>query len=171
MCAQSAAEVAKDAEQKLPPERGAEDATGCGVLVRFPDGQRRQRRFPRSATLDVLRAFCLVHSEEAAAGRPFALSESMPGTPCNPSTLSSIRKVCVMHTGVQWRTCMMLLAHMVPAAANWSSSDSVSFPVNFQLPLNRSVVDFCLGRRGCWCPDDYLLCRCSCAAGHDEDNI
>ena len=79
VCAQSAAEVAKEAEEQLPPEPGAGDAAGCGVLVRFPDGQRRQRRFPRNATLEVLRAFCLVQSEEAAAGRPFALSESMPG--------------------------------------------------------------------------------------------
>lgn len=83
MFVQSAADVAKEAEEQLPPEPGAGDAAGCGVLVRFPDGQRRQRRFPRSASLDVVRAFCLVHSQEAAAGRPFAIVESMPGEkPC-----------------------------------------------------------------------------------------
>lgn len=76
---QSAAEVAREAEQQLPPEPGVGDAGGCSVAVRFPDGQRRQRRFPRAAPLEAVRAFCLVHSPDAAAGRPFALSESMPG--------------------------------------------------------------------------------------------
>ena len=134
MCAQSAAEVAKEAEQKLPPERGAEDEAGCSVLVRFPDGQRRQRRFPRSAMLDVLRAFCLVHSEEAAAGRPFVLSESMPGTPCNPSTLSSIRKVCVMHT---W--CAMAQLHDV-ARPHGSCSNKVELILFCELSCHFSVA-------------------------------
>ena len=67
------------AAASLPPEPAAGDATGCSIAVRFPDGQRRQRRFPRQAAISAVAAFCLVSNEEAAAGRPFVLTESFPG--------------------------------------------------------------------------------------------
>ena len=47
--------------------------------MRFPDGQRRQRRFPRQAPISAVAAFCRVSSEEAATGRPFVLTEPFPG--------------------------------------------------------------------------------------------
>ena len=47
--------------------------------VRFPDGQRRQRRYPKDAPLSAVAAFCLASGEEAAGGRPFALTETFPG--------------------------------------------------------------------------------------------
>lgn len=76
---QSATEVMKKAADQLPPEPGVGDPAGCNMAVRFPDGQRRQRRFPRSARIAAVRAFCLAHSEDAAAGRAFTLAQSFPG--------------------------------------------------------------------------------------------
>lgn len=76
--------MSREALERLPPEPGAGDAGGCGLAVRFPDGRRAQRRFPRAAPLEAVRDFCLANSEEAAAGRAFALSESMPGAACTP---------------------------------------------------------------------------------------
>lgn len=49
--------------------------------MRFPDGSRGQRRFPRSAPLSSVRYWCLIQQAEAASGRPFALCESIPGAP------------------------------------------------------------------------------------------
>lgn len=77
--AQSTAEIMKEAGEQLPPEPGLGTPSGCNMAVRFPDGQRRQRRFPRSATLSAVCAFCLAHCEEAAAGRKFTLAQSFPG--------------------------------------------------------------------------------------------
>jgi hypothetical protein len=82
---QSAADVVAEAEEQLPPEPGAGDPSGCNVAVRFPDGQRRQRRFPRSAPVSAVRTFCLVGCAEAAAGRPFALAQSFPGAALSPT--------------------------------------------------------------------------------------
>lgn len=67
--------------EALPPEPAAGDAGACSVAVRFPDGQRRQRRFPRQAPISAVAAFCRVSSEEAATGRPFVLTEPFPGEP------------------------------------------------------------------------------------------
>ena len=96
LCSQSAAEVSKEALERLPPDTGAGDAGGCSVAVRFPDGRRAQRRFPRTAPLQALRDFCLANSEEAAAGRSFALSESMPGATCagSPFPVTSHSPLC-----------------------------------------------------------------------------
>ncbi len=69
------------AAASLPPEPAAGDADGCSIAVRFPDGQRRQRRFPRQALISAVAAFCRVSSPEAAAGRPFVLTEPFPGKP------------------------------------------------------------------------------------------
>ncbi len=49
--------------------------------MRFPDGQRRQRRFPREAPISAVAAFCQVSNEEAAAGRAFTLAQPFPGEP------------------------------------------------------------------------------------------
>ena len=65
----------------LPPEPAAGDASGCSIAVRFPDGQRQQRRFPRQAPISAVAAFCQVSNEEAAAGRPFTLAQPYPGEP------------------------------------------------------------------------------------------
>ena len=75
----SAEAAAAAAAARLPPEP---PAGGCMVAVRFPDGDRRSRRFPGGAPLGTLRDFCAAHSPEAAAGRAFALSESFPGACC-----------------------------------------------------------------------------------------
>ena len=70
------------AAASLPPEPAAGDATGCSIAVRFPDGQRRQRRF------------CLVSNEEAAAGQPFVLTESFPGEPLLHNCAVEVMLVC-----------------------------------------------------------------------------
>ena len=77
-----AEEAAAAAAAQLPPEPPAGESGACTVAVRFPDGSRRSRRFPGGAPLRALRAFCAAHSPEAAAGRPFALSESFPPGAC-----------------------------------------------------------------------------------------
>jgi len=51
------------------------------AAVRFPDGGRQQRRFPRSSPLACVHDWCLTVSIEAAAGRSFFLSEAAPGSP------------------------------------------------------------------------------------------
>lgn len=51
------------------------------AAVRFPDGGRQQRRFPRNSPLSCVHDWCLTVSMEAAAGRPFFLSEAVPGSP------------------------------------------------------------------------------------------
>ena len=68
-----------EAAASLPPEPAAGDAGACSIAVRFPDGQRRQRRYPKDAPLSAVAAFCLASGEEAAGGRPFALTETFPG--------------------------------------------------------------------------------------------
>ena len=69
----------REAAKSLPPEPAAGDAGGCNIAVRFPDGQRRQRRYPEDAPISAVAAFCAASNEEAAGGRPFALTESFPG--------------------------------------------------------------------------------------------
>jgi hypothetical protein len=51
------------------------------AAVRFADGARAQRRFPRSAPLSAVHDWCLTQSEEAAGGRRFLLADAMPGAP------------------------------------------------------------------------------------------
>ncbi|GAB4816470.1 hypothetical protein N2152v2_003516 [Parachlorella kessleri] len=75
----SPAQVAAEAAARLPPEPAG--AEGCRIAVRFPDGKRGQRRFPRSAPLAAVHDYCLSQVEEAAAGRPFSLSQGFPGAP------------------------------------------------------------------------------------------
>ena len=69
----------KAAAESLPPEPAAGDAGACNIAVRFPDGQRRQRRYPKDAPISAVAAFCVASNEEAAVGRSFALTESFPG--------------------------------------------------------------------------------------------
>lgn len=71
--------AAKQAAASLPPEPAASDASGCNIAVRFPDGKRQQRRFPRDAPISAVAAFCHTIVEEAAAGRSFFLTEAFPG--------------------------------------------------------------------------------------------
>ena len=47
--------------------------------MRFQDGSRGQRRFPRDASLRSVHDWCLTQSLEAAGGRAFFLSEAAPG--------------------------------------------------------------------------------------------
>ena len=54
-------------------------APPLSAAVRFPDGSRGQRRFPRDAPLAAVHDWCLSRSPEAAGGRPFFLSEALPG--------------------------------------------------------------------------------------------
>jgi len=59
----------------------------ASAAVRMPDGQRKQRRFPPSATVEALYDFCLSQSEEAAGGRKFSLAQFGPGAlaPSHPA--------------------------------------------------------------------------------------
>lgn len=72
-------EVAAEAASRLPEQPSGPE--GCRIAVRFPDGSRQQRRFPRSAPLSCVHDWCLTASMEAAGGRPFFLSEAAPGAP------------------------------------------------------------------------------------------
>jgi hypothetical protein len=49
------------------------------LAVRFPDGSRAQRRFAAGAPLAAVRLLCVARQPEAAAGKPFVLSTSVPG--------------------------------------------------------------------------------------------
>lgn len=51
----------------------------CRVCVRFPDGQRVQRRFLRTDPMQLLWSFCFSQVQEAAEGRPFRLAYIVPG--------------------------------------------------------------------------------------------
>lgn len=75
--APSAAHVAAEAAARLPQESAGSE--GCRIAVRLPGGGREQRRFPRSAPVAAVRDWCLTLCEEAAGGRPFSLSQAMPG--------------------------------------------------------------------------------------------
>ena len=68
-----------EAAASLPPEPAAGNAGACSIAVRFPDGQRRQRRYPQDAPISAVAAFCRASNQEAAGGRPFALTETFPG--------------------------------------------------------------------------------------------
>lgn len=50
------------------------------TAIRCPDGSRLQRRFQQTAPLETLRDLCIASCPEAAAGRPFFLAPSFPGT-------------------------------------------------------------------------------------------
>lgn len=74
-------QVAADALARLPPEPAAGAPGGCRVAVRLPDGARVARLFDGARdTIAALRDLCLAHCPEAAGGRPFALSEALPGS-------------------------------------------------------------------------------------------
>ncbi|KAI5061027.1 hypothetical protein GOP47_0023532 [Adiantum capillus-veneris] len=63
----------------LPEEPGQTDGTVCRVAVRFPDGSRVHRRFFRSDPIQVLWSFCLSQVKDAANGKSFRLTHTIPG--------------------------------------------------------------------------------------------
>lgn len=69
----------KQSYPPLPEEPPHTDATICRVAVRFPDGNRGQRRFLRSDPIQLLWSFCLSQVMEAADGRSFRLTNTIPG--------------------------------------------------------------------------------------------
>lgn len=63
----------------LPEEPGHTDGTVCRVAIRFPDGNRGQRKFLRADPIQLLWSFCLSQVGEAANGRSFRLTNTIPG--------------------------------------------------------------------------------------------
>ncbi|CAL5224689.1 g7413 [Coccomyxa viridis] len=98
--------VPEPAAVSLPPEPAAGDPSGCNIAVRFPDGQRRQRRFPREAPISVVVAFCHVSNEEAAAGRSFTLAQPFPGAPAMDDMSMSLEDAKLANTMLvmRWRS-------------------------------------------------------------------
>ncbi|CAI5527562.1 unnamed protein product [Closterium sp. Naga37s-1] len=106
---------AAEEEVELPEEPAVGTPASCRIAIRCPDGTRLQRRFlsshsllvlppsfkatclppiPRLCTVPhhlpamlLLRAWCRQQVPEAAAGRPFRLSQALPGS--SPLDLSS----------------------------------------------------------------------------------
>lgn len=81
----TAAESSREAKRHLLsflPEEPQEDKglNICRVCVRFPDGQRVQRRFLRTDPMQLLWSFCCSQVQEAAEGRPFRLAYIVPGS-------------------------------------------------------------------------------------------
>ncbi|KFM26316.1 UBX domain-containing protein 7 [Auxenochlorella protothecoides] len=72
------AELAAAIAASLEPK--AESGLTSAGPVRCPDGSRLQRRFEQTAPLETLRDLCIASCPEAAAGRPFFLAPSFPGT-------------------------------------------------------------------------------------------
>eukprot|EP00890_Picochlorum_soloecismus_P000746 jgi/Picsp_1/1672/NSC_05146-R1_ubx domain-containing protein len=64
---------AADADLQAAIEKSMEQA------IRFPDGTRRQRRFPKSSELGILRTWCIANSSDAASGSSFTLAPAAPG--------------------------------------------------------------------------------------------
>lgn len=78
--AESSQEVRRQSLLPLPEE--PQDDKGlniCRVCVRFPNGQRVQRRFLQSDPIQLLWSFCCFQVPEAANGRLFRLSYIVPG--------------------------------------------------------------------------------------------
>jgi len=66
----------------LPLPEEPQDVKGlniCRVCIRFPNGQRVQRRFLHTDPIQLLWSFCCSHLQEAAEGRPFRLAYIIPG--------------------------------------------------------------------------------------------
>ncbi|CAI6000189.1 unnamed protein product [Closterium sp. NIES-64] len=78
---------AAEEEVELPEEPAVGTPASCRIAIRCPDGSRLQRRFLSSHSLQLLRAWCRQQVPEAAAGRPFRLSQALPGSA--PLDLSS----------------------------------------------------------------------------------
>ncbi|CAI7870867.1 unnamed protein product, partial [Closterium sp. NIES-53] len=78
---------AAEEEVELPEEPAVGTPASCRIAIRCPDGTRLQRRFVSSHSLQLLRAWCRQQVPEAAAGRPFRLSQALPGS--SPLDLSS----------------------------------------------------------------------------------
>ncbi|CAI5469290.1 unnamed protein product [Closterium sp. Yama58-4] len=78
---------AAEEEVELPEEPAVGTPASCRIAIRCPDGSRLQRRFLSSHSLQVLRAWCRQQVPGAAAGRPFRLSQALPGSA--PLDLSS----------------------------------------------------------------------------------
>ncbi|CAI5517515.1 unnamed protein product [Closterium sp. Naga37s-1] len=79
--------AAAEEEVELPEEPAVGTPASCRIAIRCPDGTRLQRRFLSSHSLQLLRAWCRQQVPEAAAGRPFRLSQALPGSA--PLDLSS----------------------------------------------------------------------------------
>lgn len=63
----------------LPEEPGHTDGNVCRVAIRFPDGNRGQRKFFRSDPIQLLWSFCHSQVGEAGNGRSFRLTNTIPG--------------------------------------------------------------------------------------------
>jgi hypothetical protein len=70
----------------------------------MPDGSRQQRRFPPSAPVAALFAFCAARQPEAAAGRPFSLAGTYPGAAALEDRAQSLAEAGVANTmlAVKW---------------------------------------------------------------------
>ncbi|MCO5567371.1 hypothetical protein L7F22_021061 [Adiantum nelumboides] len=61
------------------PEEPVQIDGVCRVAVRFPDGSRGHRKFFRSDPIQVLWSYCLSQVKEAANGKSFRLTHTIPG--------------------------------------------------------------------------------------------
>jgi len=71
--------VMQDAEARLPAEPDTTDSNACRIAVRLPTGDRAQRRFQKTDSVQVLMDLVLSKVPEAAGGRKFDVVASFPG--------------------------------------------------------------------------------------------
>ena len=69
----------RDMAAILPEEPDASDKNSFRIAVRLPDGQRVVRRFTKSANIKVLYVWCRSLVRDAAIGKGFKLSQTIPG--------------------------------------------------------------------------------------------
>ncbi|KAF5836331.1 hypothetical protein DUNSADRAFT_6058 [Dunaliella salina] len=71
--------VMQDAEARLPAEPATTDSNACRIAVRLPTGDRAQRRFLKTDSVQALMDLVLSKVPEAAGGRKFDVVASFPG--------------------------------------------------------------------------------------------
>lgn len=100
------AAVRREAASLLPEEPSNEEKP-CRLALRLPDGTRVQRKFPPDTPLCIIKAWCTSLSDEAAGGRLFTISESIPGaTPIDldaPEQTIGGAGIAGVMLGVKWQ--------------------------------------------------------------------
>uniref|UniRef100_A0A7S0NBM9 UBX domain-containing protein n=1 Tax=Chlamydomonas leiostraca TaxID=1034604 RepID=A0A7S0NBM9_9CHLO len=72
-------EVMAAAAARLPAEPGSSDAGACRVAIRWPSGERTQRSFLKTDTVQALHDLVLSKLQDAAEGKAFTIAAAMPG--------------------------------------------------------------------------------------------
>lgn len=76
MSKEQAMAIQDEALVSLPEEN---ESNACKMAIRLPDGKRIQRKFPRDCPVSALSTWCISQSLDAAAGKEFVLTQSVPG--------------------------------------------------------------------------------------------